>query len=109
MRDKQAFKRGFLRKLASVGMTPSQLEAVMEKRGTVLEWLNAALSAGTTSAGLGLGAALTGGALLGAIAQVASSADDDDVDDVKVRELADEFRWRHRQINERLARARKTK
>lgn len=107
MRDAEKFKVGFLTKLAELGMMPSDVEQ-LHKQASIGAWLQniagSGMLAGKRGLQLAIGFPLVGGVLAGIAAREAANADDEDLDEVKTRELADQYRAMAREVRERAQR-----
>lgn len=108
MRDKDAFKRGFLQKLAEHGVLPSDVTAAMTKRANLLNWMKGlgGVALSGTKAGLtfGLGIPLLAGTTVGAAARAAARADDEDVEELKRQEMIAEYRRLAKEVRDRTQR-----
>ena len=89
MTKEEKFKIGFLRKVAEMGLRPSDFEHAMHKVAVLGDIFKAA--PGLAAAGL-VGLPLAGGALLGAGVRGAGQSDDPDLDEVKKEELINLYR-----------------
>ena len=112
-RDAQKFKIGFLKKIAELGLLPSDFERAMAKSSTSLvKDIVGAISATVPRlATLGLGIPLVGGALVGGVTRSAMQADDETLDEVKNQEMTMLYRQLARDVRERTKReqARRTR
>lgn len=108
VRDPVRFKVGFLRKLASAGVLPSDVhESAMLVKSAA--GVGSAVKAIGSLAPLGLKGTLllagtvplALGATLGAVARRAARADDEDVDEVRTDELINQYRDMARAVRER--------
>jgi hypothetical protein len=104
-RSAELFKRGFLTRMAELGLTPGDFDEAMEEKpasvGGEAVGLGKYMSKGLL--GLGIGVPLLGGAVLGAGARSASQADDPDLEEVKEQEMAALYRQLARDVRERAA------
>jgi len=110
MRNKQAFKRGFLRKIASMGITPSEFEYLMEQKSAgyvdaVTNSIKDLVSLVSSGSMMGLAGAGAGGLLLGGGLRTIADSDNEDIDELKTQEITNEYLRTARDIRERLTRA----
>ena len=95
MTEKQAFKVGFLKKFAELGYTPDQLPGVFEKSA----WMGDLLKTLTVA---GIGLPLAGGALVGGMVGGVTSPSEEDLEDIKRRELIAAYKRTTREIRRRM-------
>lgn len=115
---KEAFKIGFLAKCAEDGLTPDQMLArvkaakdAFEKRAFIGGLLGSAAGAvggaAKTVAGYGIPLALAAPPILGGLAGYglakATDVDDTDVDDIKNRELVEEYKRQAAKLQQQAA------
>lgn len=91
------FKMGFLRKMAELGLRPSDLESydlceMMSKRAGIRSALGLALPTGRVGLTALIAAPMSVGALTGAFTRQVAKADDPDVKEVKMQEARDAYR-----------------
>lgn len=110
VRNPTNFKVGFLKKMAELGLLPSDFERVMHKESGIGSALKGVATAvmGTAPRALafGLGVPLVGGALAGGVARSATQADDETLDEVKDQEMTTLYRRLARDVRERTQRER---
>lgn len=87
MRSVDGFKVGFLRRTAEMGLIPSDLEGRMSKPAILKELLGVGHNFGYMALMLALGLPVVGGFAAGGIGRAMLRADDEDVDEVKTREM----------------------
>ena len=105
MRSAEKFKIGFLKQAAEMGVTPADFEKALTK----VSWWNPLKDIGKATVdlgwkGLGAGLAVSGaaGTALGVGSRLASQADDEDMDEVKMQETAKLYRQLARDIRRRI-------
>lgn len=106
-RSAHDFKVGFLRKIAQMGLLPSDFEAAMQKNASFVNWmkgLGGVAALGGRGMQYGLGIPLLAGTLTGAAARAASRADDEDLDEVKDQEMTSVYRQLAKEVRERTQR-----
>ena len=106
MRDAHQFKIGFLSEIADMGLLPSDFERAMTvKTANVGSWFKGlgglAALGGRLGWSLGVGIPLLGGAVAGAGAQAATRADDEELDEVKQKEMTRLYRQLAQDVRER--------
>ncbi len=106
-RDPELFKIGFLTRLAELGIRPSEME---KASASFLDWFKTmgrvGVLGGKLGVGLGLAVPFVGGTLAGAGARSAIQADDEDVDEIKQKEMTQVYRQLAKDVRERTERER---
>ncbi len=114
-RDAELFKIGFLKQTADLGLAPQDFERALEKQAVIpglgvgKSIAQTGWSMGRTGLALSLGLPLVGGAAIGAAARGATRADDEDLDEVKQKEMTNLYRQLAQDVRERTDRERQRK
>lgn len=107
MRNVDQFKVGFVKQMAEMGLLPSDFEREMTVKSAagIGSWFKGlgglAALGGKLGWSLGVGVPLLGGAVLGAGGHAATRADDEDLEEVKQKEMTALYRQLAQNVRER--------